>query len=106
MADTRVPEQCQQCGQVDDHPKHRYLQFGRMFVFHHDCTPQWVIDDMTHESFYDESRVLTDRVPIPEDDWHPATKRVLAIRAEALKGRRGPKLLAHIQTMNHTDEEG
>lgn len=105
----RVESRCDGCGATDDHPKHHY---GTQ-TFHHDCTPAFVLDDMTSVSTYVSDAqgniALVSRTPIPEDDWHPGVKRFMAIRDVAMKGTRGPKLLAHIQRMHEDvrqDPEG
>lgn len=103
MADTRVPIRCDGCGQTDDHPKHHYAAQ----VFHHDCTPAYVIDDMTHESIYSVENgqiVLQQRIPLPEEEMHPGTRRFLAIREKANKGTRGVKLAEWIADTDTSEE--
>jgi hypothetical protein len=105
----RVAMRCDICGQTDDHPKHHYMNQ----TFHHDCTPAYVLDDMTHETFYTRDAAgnafVTSRVPIPEENWHPGTKMYFKIREKALSGTHGNELLAHIERLHEShvqDPEG
>jgi hypothetical protein len=102
MADAPRPIlRCDTCGQSDDHPKHHY---GRQ-TFHHDCTPASVIDEMTSLvtlNLDQQGNVLgiAYLTPLDPEDYHPGVKRFLEIREAAMKGTRGPKLLAHITKMH------
>jgi hypothetical protein len=97
----RVPARCDICGQVDADPKHHYA--GQ--TFHHDCTPAYVIDDLTSESFYEidttpdgqRTMRLVNRVPLPEESWHPTARHFMAVREQAQSGVRGERLLTWIQ---------
>ncbi len=97
MADEpRGQLRCDGCGQTDDHPK---MHYGAQ-TFHHDCIPAFVLDDLTSQSFYrveGNQLVLESRVPLPEENMHPGTRRLLKVRDKAQSGTRGPKLLQWIE---------
>jgi hypothetical protein len=95
MTAPRVQYRCDGCGQTDDHPKMHYAQQ----VFHHDCIPAFVMDDLTSESFYrvdNGQPILVNRVPLPEEQMHPGARRLLETRKKAEGGTRGPALLKWI----------
>jgi hypothetical protein len=69
----RVPTLCEQCGQTDDHPK---IHLGARTT-HHDCL-----------SYADEQTVR-------------ASSDTAAAIIDACKGgKRGPKLLSHIESLH------
>ena len=70
----RVQSQCEQCGQVDDHPK---VHFADGATKHHDCL-----------SFSEKELVV--------DSSETAAKIIEACEG----GKRGPKLLAHIESLH------
>ncbi len=97
MTAPRMPVRCDGCGQTDDHPKMHYAAQ----VFHHDCIPAFVMDDLTSESYYridGGQAVLVQRVPLPDEAISPATKRLLKTRDKAQSGTRGLKLLDWINS--------
>lgn len=98
--------QCDNCGQVDDHPK---LHYGPE-TYHHDCLPHRVLRDLTTEGYWQPILATTDAgdrvvvgnewvegADIPENDLPDGIKTALKIRELAESGTRGPKLLARIQ---------
>jgi hypothetical protein len=100
MAEARVQYRCDGCGQTDDHPKFHYAAQ----VFHHDCIPAYIMDELQGESYYrlDENSgqlVRTSIVPLPEEELSLEIRRLLHIRALAEKGTRGTKLLEKIQNL-------
>jgi hypothetical protein len=77
MADGRVESQCEQCGQVDDHPKaHITFVDGTVKSVHHDC--------LSHSE-----RAMV----IGSQGDHAAEKIIKACEG----GKRGPDLLAVIE---------
>lgn len=105
MANGRIEARCDNCGQTDDHPK---MHYGPQ-TFHHDCIPAYVLDDLTSESYYHsvaDGGGLIQRIQLPEEEWHPSAKLVLALRDKAMSGVRGNELLAHIQQNSPKPEEG
>lgn len=108
----RVKVRCDNCGQVDDHPKHHY---GAQ-TFHHDCTPASVLDEMTSVvtarldlDVFPPALVPVSREPVAEEDQHPGVRRFMEIRQAALDGTHGQELVAHIEQMHEgvrQDPEG
>lgn len=72
----RAQTQCEQCGQTDDHPK---IHFGDGATKHHDCLS------------YTEKAMAVESSDV-------AAKIIDACEG----GKRGPKLLAHIESL-HTE---
>jgi hypothetical protein len=112
VADERVPDRCEQCGQTDDHPK---LLYG-VQTFHHDCAPYTVIRDLTTYGYWRVEQVtlpdgqvvpqMTDWVDgpeIPADELPVGIRRGLEARRLALEGTRGPQLATAIAELH---EEG
>lgn len=89
-------QQCDGCGQVDDHPKHHY----GAETYHHDCTPFRVLEDMTSLSEYGRDAegqvVLLGRTPLEKRDYPKQIADALAIRKLAEGGLRGEKLRKHL----------
>lgn len=85
-------QQCDGCGQVDDHPKHHYGQE----TYHHDCTPFRVIEDMTSISHWghdeDGQPLLMGRTPLEEKHYPKQIADALTIKKLAEGGTRGEKL--------------
>lgn len=110
MAVPRIPVRCDGCGKTDDHPKHNYGDL----TFHYDCSPAFVVDDMTSVSDWvwdDGQKVLHRRDPLPEDSYHPATAHFLRVREAALAGKHGDDLLTealrlHAKHKPHEDTDG
>jgi hypothetical protein len=102
MADQpRVLYRCDSCGQTDDHPKMHYAAQ----TYHHDCIPAFVMDDLTSQTYYNvETGQVVDRVPLPEEELHPGTRRLLETAEKAKSGVRGPKLLTWIQSQTVVHE--
>lgn len=90
-------QQCDGCGQIDDHPK---LHYGGAETYHHDCVPFRVLEDMTSYSEYgrDEADqvVLLNRIAIPKSDMPKQIAEALAIKSFAEGGLRGEELRARI----------
>lgn len=104
MPDGRFVSRCDGCGQNDDHPKHHYPPL----TFHHDCTPAYVVDEMTTVAHWgtddDNNRVLLARTAIPEDRLHLGVQKFLQIRQAALDGTHGDDLVAHIESLHVTED--
>lgn len=92
---------CDNCGQVDDHPK---LHYGAA-TFHHDCLPFYVVRDLTTLGYWDTERdergvIIGNRwvegEDIPSSHQHPEIAKALAVRAFALDGLRGSELRKRI----------
>lgn len=88
---------CDNCGQADDHPKLHYGGPGGAVaeVYHHDCLPHRVIEDMLSISEWEMTEtglVLRDRRPIPRKSLPKSIAEALAIRDFALEGVRGTEL--------------
>jgi hypothetical protein len=77
-------------------------------TFHHDCIPAFVMDELTSEAYFEPAPgggfTVSQLVPLPEEDLHPSTRRVLDIRKKAESGTRGPKLLNWINNQPPADE--
>jgi hypothetical protein len=91
-SEIRIPAKCGTCGQVDDHPK---LHYGQL-QFHHDCIPAFVMEDLTSESTWehqdDNGWVLVDRIPLADEDLHPAAQEMLKIVKKCKSGTKGDAL--------------
>ncbi len=98
MAD-RAPLRCDQCGQVDDHPKWHY----GAATYHHDCAPYGVIRDVTTTGYTGADGQWIDGQAIPHADLPTGIRRALKARELAEKGTRGPKLAAAIDKMHQED---
>lgn len=86
------PTRCEQCGQVDDHPKMYYAITGKgTETFHHDCMPWTVQRDLTTYGYWGPEGWV-DGPDIPDKELGEHAKRVLGIRKKAEGGTRGEKL--------------
>jgi hypothetical protein len=71
----RVNVQCDDCKQIDDHPK---IHYGED-TYHHDCLPPRARRDASES--------------------HPMVAHIIRV---CERGLRGPELLAHIQAVHET----
>ncbi len=104
MANGRAEWRCDGCGQVTDHPAHHY---GNL-TFHHDCTPDYVLREMTSHNHFrpgDDGGppVLVSQTPLPEEEWHPGVRKFMQVRQAALDGTHGADLVDEIQRL-HEEE--
>lgn len=88
-----APTACDQCGQVDDHPK---LHYGPE-TYHHDCVPHRVLRDLTTYGYNDAGGTWVEGPDIPAGDLPEPIKQALSYRDKASGGVRGDKLRAYIQ---------
>ena len=94
---------CDNCGQADDHPKLHYGGPAGAIseVYHHDCLPHRVIEDLTSVSEWettDSGLMLRRRELIPTKKLPKQMAEALAIRQFALDGLHGDELRQHITT--------
>src|SRR5687767_9911674 len=97
---TRAQTQCDQCGQVDDHPKWHYSTA----TYHHDCAPYTVIRDITTTGYWEPVDLLDPRQglrwvegeEVSKADMPKALAEALAIRRFAEEGLRGLELAERI----------
>lgn len=85
--EARVETPCDHCGQTDDHPK---IHYG-VETYHHDCMPMRVVQELEAAAAIEDE----DYADLAEN-----SKRALEFRQTAMKGTRGPKLLAHIRKVH------
>lgn len=79
---------CEQCLQVDDHPK---LHYGAE-TYHHDCMPGKVVRDFTTAGYWGGNGQWVEGEKLSEDDVHPTHQHALKLRDAALKGTKGDEL--------------
>lgn len=90
--------QCDQCGQVDDHPKHHYAKpDGTVESHHFDCVPHTILQDLTHVTEHqmdpDQGRFRAmSRNRIPDDELDEHKSFVLRVREQAQGGLHGDEL--------------
>lgn len=103
MSDIRVPARCDNCGQVDDHPKMHYPPR----TYHHDCIPAYVMDDVLSDTQHAPDGAggwqVVARRRLEEHELHPNHMRLLQIIDTAKGGTRGEELLAYIHTLPQED---
>lgn len=113
MADgRRVEAECDNCGQIDDHPK---LHYGNE-VYHHDCIPARVMHDIESETDYEvvanSSAVgghelrATDRRLLADDELPGSVHQLRKIVKQAKAGKHGPELLGYINSIHDGQVEG